>query len=597
MSLEETAFDAIVLGTGLTESIIAGALARAGKKVLHLDSNENYGGSWGVLSFKDLLQWSQKAKDIPQQGSENNAAIAYQSMHSANFKNVAFHLPGRHIKDETTTVHTFEKALSPIIAEEIKSRLQYTFHDTVSRDLWASQVAHAADQLARPEQENVDIDLQPALSRLAILGEALKKARQYNIDLAPKLLSCRGDLVEILIQSGVGRYLEFKGVDDMFVFNHDTTRMEKVPSSKEDVFSNKSIKLIDKRKLMNFLTFTMDYQNDPTALEGFESATYAEYLSKKFKITGRLQTAILYAIAVVDTRTDAKTGLERTQAFMKSIGRFSKGGYLCTLYGGGSEIAQAFCRICAVYGGIYILNQKLSSFILDEETGKCMGVVTDDNQTFHCDWLITSPDYLCDRWLPKGREFGSWIARCVLITDIPLVDTEDVNMLSYSVTPLEEGRAPILALHQNNESMACPPGKYITYFWQDQSDTVSLQEAIKLLLKTQEGEMITPEWILSYEQRQRRISDFAEQFNTPDNVIPCSDPTAALDFESATKEAKAAFYKIMPSDTEFMPPQKEDDEREVMDDAQDEDEDEPKCTATVEDDKEELKGTEAHDAT
>lgn len=40
------------------------ALARAGKKVLHLDSNENYGGSWGVMSFKDLLQWSQKGTFI-----------------------------------------------------------------------------------------------------------------------------------------------------------------------------------------------------------------------------------------------------------------------------------------------------------------------------------------------------------------------------------------------------------------------------------------------------------------------------------------------------------------------------------------------------
>ena len=37
-------FDVIILGTGLTESIVACAAAKCGKKVLHLDSNEYYGG-------------------------------------------------------------------------------------------------------------------------------------------------------------------------------------------------------------------------------------------------------------------------------------------------------------------------------------------------------------------------------------------------------------------------------------------------------------------------------------------------------------------------------------------------------------------------
>lgn len=36
-SLDGQHFDVIVLGTGLTESILAAALAKIGKKVLHLD--------------------------------------------------------------------------------------------------------------------------------------------------------------------------------------------------------------------------------------------------------------------------------------------------------------------------------------------------------------------------------------------------------------------------------------------------------------------------------------------------------------------------------------------------------------------------------
>jgi len=50
-------FDAIVLGTGLTESIVAAALSRIGKKVLHLDRNQYYGSQWATFSFHDLLEW------------------------------------------------------------------------------------------------------------------------------------------------------------------------------------------------------------------------------------------------------------------------------------------------------------------------------------------------------------------------------------------------------------------------------------------------------------------------------------------------------------------------------------------------------------
>lgn len=82
------------------------------------------------------------------------------------------------------------------------------------------------------------------------------------------------------------------------------------------------------------------------------------------------------------------------------MGRFGKGAYLCPLYGGASEIAQAFCRVCAVYGGIYILNQPLDRFVVDKETGECTGVITKEGQEYKCKKLITGMDYLNASSLP-----------------------------------------------------------------------------------------------------------------------------------------------------------------------------------------------------
>ncbi|KAJ7062947.1 GDP dissociation inhibitor-domain-containing protein [Mycena amicta] len=57
MDGDEGAFDIVVVGTGLTESIAAAALAKAGFKVAHLDENPHYGAAEASLSFEELVAW------------------------------------------------------------------------------------------------------------------------------------------------------------------------------------------------------------------------------------------------------------------------------------------------------------------------------------------------------------------------------------------------------------------------------------------------------------------------------------------------------------------------------------------------------------
>lgn len=45
-------YDVIILGTGLKESLLAGLLASiSGKKILHIDQNEYYGGDTASLNL------------------------------------------------------------------------------------------------------------------------------------------------------------------------------------------------------------------------------------------------------------------------------------------------------------------------------------------------------------------------------------------------------------------------------------------------------------------------------------------------------------------------------------------------------------------
>ncbi|KAL4940255.1 hypothetical protein BDV06DRAFT_230459 [Aspergillus oleicola] len=56
-SLEETQWDVTISGTGIAQSLLALALSRSGKKVLHVDKNPYYGGPDAALSLQEAEEW------------------------------------------------------------------------------------------------------------------------------------------------------------------------------------------------------------------------------------------------------------------------------------------------------------------------------------------------------------------------------------------------------------------------------------------------------------------------------------------------------------------------------------------------------------
>lgn len=49
-------YDYVVLGTGLTECILTGLLSVEGKKILHIDKNDYYGGESASLNLEQLWE-------------------------------------------------------------------------------------------------------------------------------------------------------------------------------------------------------------------------------------------------------------------------------------------------------------------------------------------------------------------------------------------------------------------------------------------------------------------------------------------------------------------------------------------------------------
>jgi len=70
--LSKSGYDVIICGTGLVQSILASALSRAGKSVLHCDGNDHYGELDAVLSLDHMAEWAQQ--HTPDEGVDSKAS-------------------------------------------------------------------------------------------------------------------------------------------------------------------------------------------------------------------------------------------------------------------------------------------------------------------------------------------------------------------------------------------------------------------------------------------------------------------------------------------------------------------------------------------
>ncbi|RDW72641.1 putative Rab geranylgeranyl transferase escort protein [Aspergillus mulundensis] len=63
-SLEETQWDVTISGTGIAQSLLALALSRSGKKVIHVDKNPYYGGPEAALSLQEAEEWASELESV-----------------------------------------------------------------------------------------------------------------------------------------------------------------------------------------------------------------------------------------------------------------------------------------------------------------------------------------------------------------------------------------------------------------------------------------------------------------------------------------------------------------------------------------------------
>ncbi|KAF9164160.1 Rab GDP dissociation inhibitor alpha [Actinomortierella ambigua] len=323
-------YDVIVLGTGLTECILAGILAVEGKKVLQMDRNDYYGGDSASLNLTQLYRKFAR-EDAPQ----------------------------------------------------------------------------------------------------ASMGSD----RDYHIDLIPKFTMADGELIRILVHTGVHKYLEFVQIAGSYVYRDG--QIAKVPSSATEALTSPLLTTVEQFKAKSFFEYIRAYrQDDPSTHDGLDAAvTPMKDVFEKFGLEKGATDFVGHALALHldDSYLDspALDTFERIKLYVTSVARYGKSPYIYPRYGLG-ELPQAFARLGAVNGATYMLDKEVDEIVY--ENGKVVGVRSGD-EVAKCTQVICDPSYASSKVKKVAK-----VVRAICLLNGPIPADKDADSFQIIIPQKQVGR-------------------------------------------------------------------------------------------------------------------------------------------------------------
>ena len=256
---------------------------------------------------------------------------------------------------------------------------------------------------------------------LAAPDETYGRGRDWNVDLIPKFIMANGQLVKLLIHTGVTRYLEFKSVEGSYVMGK-SGKISKVPADEREALSSDLMGLFEKRRFKNFLVFVQDFdENDPKTWKDVDPKNSTmEEVYKKYGLDPNTCDFVGHALAL--HRNDDYLALpclqtiKRIKLYSDSLARYGKSPYLYPLYGLG-ELPQGFARLSAIYGGTYMLDKEVTEIVYEGD--KLVGVKSGD-EIAKCKQVYCDPSYAPN----QGKKVGQ-VIRCICLMDHPIPNTKD----------------------------------------------------------------------------------------------------------------------------------------------------------------------------
>lgn len=420
--------------------------------------------------------------------------------------------------------------------------------------------------------------------------------KEYLIDLCPKIMFARSDLLELLIKSRVSRYLEFKPIGSFHTYEQDT--FEKVAGSKGDIFSDQSLSLVTKRTLMKFIKFVLQWEQQHSVWESYTKEPICKFMENEFQLESAQITELVVTLGLCkNIYVSTPEALSRIKRYVCSFDVYGAFPALYSMYGSGGEISQGFCRSAAVGGATYKLNTELKSFSSDNK----VATFNDGSRIRVKEKVVVSPSNSLDK-VQAEKQVTRMVAIVAKSCQEWFAENECTAVVVFPPGTLKDNQNAVQVIIYGYGSGQVPQDQAIWYLSTAEEDTYKarkdLEEALgkleeNILRESTEGFMINADPSeMSYRDGMPivssvRLGQSMQQFvpkeklqfllklqytqklgaspNNTDTTIYSQRPSREISFDGVVSEARLLYEKITGADDDFFDVDFEDEEEQVVD--------------------------------
>lgn len=363
------------------------------------------------------------------------------------------------------------------------------------------------------------------------------------------MLPPAGNLVKILVQTDVTRYLDFKQVDGSYVYKAGGSGffssgpgLHKVPATEAEAVKTGLVGVMQKMKLKSFLSFLAKYDPAvPSTHAGYDLASLTfQQLVDKFGLDKDCTEFIGHAMALQSDddylKRPAAATVSALRLYAESLDRYGKSPFLYPVYGLGG-LPEGFSRLCAIHGGTFILNKAVDDVLFNADgtvAGVRSGKADDpEAEVAVAPIVIGDPSYFPPAMVNKT---GS-VIRSICIISHPIVGLEVPDSAQIIIPQSQAGRKnDIYVSVVGGSHSVSAKGKYVAIVSTKVETAKPLEEVavgISLL-----GSLIT------------QLNNVVETFEPKEDgrtsrCFITSSYDASSHFEETTEEVIALYERIM----------------------------------------------------
>ncbi|KAL8648076.1 MAG: hypothetical protein Q9210_005197 [Variospora velana] len=440
-SLNDIKWDVLISGTGLPQSLLALALSRSGKKVLHIDQNDYYGGAEAAFSLQEAEAWVEQVNGASETPDFNQACIRKPTSDGeASGSRLGFSR-AYSISLAPHLIYTRSNLIPALVSSKVYRQLEFLAVGSwwiYSKEVGGQGEAGDAHGMGASEEQRGTLRRIPGGREDVFADKSIDLRSTRSLMKFLKLAADPAAYPTVLPEWGLRPFDEY--LESQFKMS---------PRLQAPLLA---------------LTLSTDPSN---------------------------QTTVAYA-------------LPRIHRHLTSIGLFGAGfGAVLPKWGGLAEIAQVACRAGAVGGGVYVLKKGIESVeqpshgsTNTEDAESLLSVLSlQGGDVIKTRWIIGTPAALPNDAMPDAQKQSS----IVEVTHLTAVIS---SPLTAVFPPSAEGSlspAGVVVANAQKDN-----GKGIIYTsttLAQSSASLLLQSAIDTLLSSvNEQPMPTILWSLSYTQ-------------------------------------------------------------------------------------------------